>query len=175
MYKLTLLARDFEPLARVAGCCGSLDVPYWDDAWRQLAAALLADELSPGEQQADLEIACKTIVEKAVPEEGDPHPQRATFRARVSRADFVTPGGVNFSFGYSRMNAAFILEIAFNRESVTLSCDMLTELAMNYCREDRVEIYPDDSREEGKEPVNLFEAFARAARAYADKWASVNA
>lgn len=116
-------------LTRVVGCCGSLGGLVGPGSpWSNLLYAISDDTVSP-------EIAY-AVTSAAIPEEGDPHLQRASVEAATgSVVEFLTPGGVTVEItpvyregGNETVGDRYVLAIAFGRDSRHLTAEMLAQV-----------------------------------------------
>ena len=127
MYAFQINATDRKLVSYVLGCCGSLcsPHPYWEDdaPLARLLSSLAAEEIEAAVAAAD------KLVEEAVPEEGDPHPQRATVEAQVLALCFTTPGGVLVELTASSTPNEWIVRVDFGRDSQVLAMQMFMVLA----------------------------------------------
>ncbi len=115
-------------LSKVLSYFGSLGVNC--NKWENLLHAMGAPINS--QKNITLETAANEIIEEAVPEEGFPHPQRATWDGNQDNKTvwFTTPGGVTVTIYMVEINESIILSVDFNRDSVYLACKLLAQLSL---------------------------------------------
>lgn len=70
------------------------------------------------------------LVKEAVPEEADPHPQRAECDGDIASTWFVTPGNVIVKIAWS--DCGYSLSISFQRDSQCLAWDLCVRIDRVY-------------------------------------------
>jgi len=130
-------------LVALSRCLGSINAPA------QLEA--LFDLLNgPDVSMNDIEAAVRAVVEAAVPEEGDPHPQRASTHVYIHMGSdverygsamiwFETPGGVGVYIGVDESDCATFSQrievtVTFNRPSIWLRREIAAAIMPFYSR-----------------------------------------
>ena len=121
MQALTICNVDDKTLSQVMRCCESLDdgSPYWDGPTANFLNSILIN--APLSQK---DFYASKIIETAVPEEGDIHPQRAEWHGE----EFYTPGGVSIMIQKGDVKHKFNIHIDFSRDSRYLAFVMLSRV-----------------------------------------------
>lgn len=150
MYAFQIVTDNVKAIARAMGCCESVrsQHPYYmpESPLQQLLKALSGEELEAGTA------AAQKLIEEAVPEVGEIHPQRASIvEQHALTVTIQTPGGVQFRL--SPAGNEWALDVVFGRRSVNLATEMLCSLvplvgakqAINVDRDDDGQGWPEDT------------------------------
>ena len=127
-------------IVAAASCCESIKFgTYHTGPWKTAGEAVFRNNVALARS------AAIDIIDGAVPEEGDHHPQKATCLATEGdgsdhcRILFTTPGGVNLAIYWSSnylldgtsRRGAYVLKVVFNRDSKYLAAQMLSAFAFS--------------------------------------------